>query len=85
MFTFVPARYEITTEDGRPVTAGLFKSADGLLDVIRGQRRGTYRVYRRLGWSLHLEGESELWGEFVHRGGGEVASHLIPVEERSPV
>jgi hypothetical protein len=65
---FVAARYEITAEDGRPVIAGFFRSADELLDAIRCQRQDTYRACRRFGRGLHLEEESELRGEVMPLG-----------------
>jgi hypothetical protein len=73
--------YEIV-RDSRPVTAGLFKSADEIFDHVRTLPPGVYDVYEELPQDPNGVRNSEYWGEVTkHEGGGvsysPVGGHVI--------
>jgi HipA-like protein len=65
--------YQIVTRAGRPVTAGLFKSADEIFDHIRVLPVGNYHVFRVLPSDKHGSRVSEFWGEVTNHGGGQTS------------
>ncbi len=77
MAAAIPGTYEIL-RDGRPVATGLFKSADEILDFVRVQAPGVYRVYREFPRDPHGGRTSELWGEITNHGNGKISYHPSP-------
>jgi hypothetical protein len=56
---------------GRPVTTGLFKSADEILDCVGAQPSGVYDVYKELPRDPHGVRNSEYWGKVTNHGNRE--------------
>lgn len=73
--------YEIT-RDGRPITSGLFKSADEIFDATRAQPTGVYDVYKELPRDQSGVRNSEYWGEITKHEVGEISYRPIPSPER---
>ena len=74
MGQFNASIYEISTDDGRPVSAGLFKSADEIFDLVRDQPAGAYRVFRELPREQGQR-ESELFGWVTNHGDRKISYH----------
>jgi len=74
--------YEIS-RDGRPVTCGLFKSADEIFDVVRAQPTGVYDVYKELPRDPNGVRNSEFWGEITKHAVGEISYSPVRGPERA--
>jgi hypothetical protein len=74
--------YEITRE-GRPVSTGLFKSLDEILDHVRGLPSGVYDVHKELPRDPNGVRNSEYWGQLTKHETGEVT--YSPVQNTEPV
>jgi hypothetical protein len=79
----VVGTYEIVRE-GRPVTAGLFKSADEIFTHVRALPPGVYDVYRVLPRDPNGILNSEYWGEVTKHEVGEVSYSPVRDPQRSP-
>ncbi len=78
MNEFLETMYHITRE-GRHVAAGQFRTADEVLDCVRCQRAGVYRVHRHDPPDQKGSGGMILWGNAAHFGAGKIAFDPGPI------
>jgi HipA-like protein len=79
----VASTYEITTKAGRPVTAGLFKSADEIFSHVGALPPGAYHVYQVLPSETQGTRESRFWGEVTSHANGQVSYAPVSSSESS--
>jgi hypothetical protein len=83
MTEFVAGMYDVM-RGRRHVTAGLFQTADELIERIRCQPAGVYTVQRQLPPQQGSGRETAFWGDVAHFGAGRVSFGPSPPDHGPP-